>query len=634
MKKINAKKIIAAVLTLVFLLSIGFSAYAAEGGVPTRADIKDQYKWKLEHIYATKDAFEKDYAKVQKQLIPAITKFKGKISSPQALLNCLKAYEDLNRTMDKLYVYAYMKLDENNADNAASEQASRVEALQTSVGEAGSFIQPEILTKPEATLKKDYVNNPLLKDYKYYLTVLLNKKAHILPNDQEQILAMAGDIAGSPDSIYGKLVDVDMDFPSMKDAEGNEVKLTYGQFSVLRGDKNRDIRKEACEKHLTSYLKMQNTLAETLNAEVKKNIFFAKARKYDSALQAAVEGNNNIPVSVYDNLVKAVDGNVNYLHKYITLKKNVLGVDKVHYYDLYASLVDNFDMNIPYEDAKKMVLAGLKPLGPQYIKDLQMAFDSNWIDVYETQNKTTGGYQWGSYDTHPYVLLNYDNSLGEVSTIAHELGHAMNSYYTNRTQKYINSNYATFTAEVASTTNEMIMMQYLIDNAKSKEEKLYLLNTQAENIRSTIYSQIMYAEFEKAIHERVENGEALSAETLKSMWKELMEKYFGPDFQSDEYATMWWSYIPHFYMDFYVYNYATSMSAAYPLSQGLVKGDKGAQEKYLTFLAAGGSDSPITLLKNAGVDMNSTKPVDDILKYFNSLVDQMEQILKEQGKIK
>lgn len=629
----NSLRMTAFALVMIMLLSMCF-VYAEDSGIPKRSDIADQYKWKLEHMYAAKDAFEKDFTKLQNEYIPLMVKYKGKLNDAAALLDCLKLYEDMNMMMEKLYTYAHMKLDENNADNEMSEMASRTETLESNVDEAASFIEPELLGKSEEALRKDFINNPALKDYKYYLTMLLSKKAHVLSDAEEQILAQAGDMAGSPDSIYGQLIDVDLQYPSMKDADGNEIQLTYGQFARLRTNANRDIRKEACEKHMGAYLSVQNTFAATLNAEVKKNIFFAKARKYNSALEAAVTGNNNIPVSVYDNLVKAVNNNVEPLHKYITLKKKVLGIDKVHYHDLYTKLVDDYEMNIPYEDGKKMIMEGLKPMDKEYVKNLEMAFKSNWIDVYETENKTTGGYTWGSYNTHPYILLNYDDSPEEMLTTAHELGHAMHSYYTNANQKFINSEYPTFTAEVASTTNEFIMTQYLIDHAKDDKEKLYLINMLTENIRSTIYSQIMYAEFEKAIHERVEKGEALSAETLKAMWKGLMEKYYGEDFVVDEYATMWWSYIPHFYMNFYVYNYATGMAAAYPLSQSILKGEKGAVDKYLTFLKSGNSDYPVEILKKAGVDMNSTKPVDDLLKLFGELVDQMEQILKKEGKIK
>jgi len=310
-----------------------------------------------------------------------------------------------------------------------------------------------------------------------------------------------------------------------------------------------------------------------------------------------------------------------------------MDVDKIHYYDMYTALVDDFEIRVEYDDAKKMVKEGLKPMGTEYGKLIDTAFADNWIDVYETENKTTGGYSWGSYDTHPYILLNYNDTMNEMFTVAHELGHAMHSNYTNSNQKYRNSNYTTFLAEVASTTNEFLMQDYMMKHAKSNQEKLYLINNMVENIRGSVYTQIMYAEFEKVIHEKVEAGEALSADSMNELWGKLMEKYYGADFEVDPLVKLWWSRIPHFYMNFYVYNYATGIAGAYPLSQGILKGEKGAVDKYMGFLKAGDSDYPVEILKSAGVDMTSTKPVDDLLKLFNELVDEMEQILREEGKI-
>lgn len=632
MKK-NFFRVTAVVLSMVMILSIGL-VYAEDSGIPTRNDIADKYKWKLEHIYKTNADWEKDYAMVQKELLPKIAEYKGQLTSTDKVLECLKLSDQIGTVVDRLYVYAYMSSDQNNADNAASELASRAESLNTAASEAQSFIVPELMNKSEGVLKQYYVDNPQFKDYKYYFTKLLDQKAHILTDAEEKILAMTGDMAASPEDIYGNLTTADIEIPTMKDKEGNEFKLTRGKFSLLLSDKDRDIRREAFEKHFATYDKVKNTLAATLSAEVKKNVFNAKARKYSSALEAAVTGNNNIPVAVYDNLVKAVNNNLSYLHKYVSLRKKVMNVDKIHYYDMYTTLVDNYEMTIKYDDAVKMVKEGLKPMGSDYMKVVDTAFANNWIDVYETQNKTTGGYTWGSYDTHPYILLNYNDSVDEMFTVAHEMGHALHSYYTNSNQNYRNSNYPTFLAEVASTTNEFLMLDYMMKHAKNNQEKLYLINSMVENIRGSIYTQIMYAEFEKIIHEKVEAGEALSADTMNEIWGNLMQKYYGADFEVDPLVKLWWARIPHFYMNFYVYNYATGIAGAYPLSQAILKGEKGAVEKYIGFLKAGDSNYPVETLKNAGVDMTSTKPVDDLLKLFNDLVDQMEQILREEGKIK
>lgn len=342
----------------------------------------------------------------------------------------------------------------------------------------------------------------------------------------------------------------------------------------------------------------------------------------------------NIPVSVYDNLVKSVNNNVDSLHKYVSLRKKVLGVDKVHLYDMYVPLTKDFEVKVPYEDGKKMILEGLSPLGQDYTDTLKDAFEKRWADVYETNNKYSGAYQWGTYDPHPYVLMNYDDSADAMLTTAHEFGHVMNSYYTNKRQKYVNSEQPIFTAEVASTSNELMMLRYLINNAKSDAEKLYYINTLAENIRSTVYTQTMYAEFEKMIHERVENGEGLSADSLSSMWKDLMVKYYGSDFQDDELANLWWARISHFYMNFYVYKYATSMAASNQLVKNMTEGtDEGkaaAIRNYRDFLASGSSDYPIETLKKAGVDVTTSESVDNLLVEFGQLVDQMDELIAKQ----
>lgn len=633
MMKKNFLRAIACVLALTLLMSICL-VYADDTGVPTRSDIAEQYKWKLDHIYKTTADWEKDYAKVQKEMLPKLAEYKGKLTAPAVVLECLNLMDQTGILVDRLYVYAYMSLDQNNADNTASELASRAESLNTAFAEAQSFFVPELLAMSQETLKRDYIDNPLFKDYKYYFTKLLDKKAHVLSDAEEKLLAMTGDMAATPNDIYTKATTADIEIPTMKDKQGNEFKLTKGRFSALLSDPDRNTRKEAFEKHFGTYDKIKNTLAATLSAEVKKNVFNAKARKYNSSLEASVTGNNNIPTSVYDNLVKSVNNNLSSLHKYVSLRKKVMNVDKVHYYDMYTALVDDYEFTVKYDDAVKMVKEALKPMGTEYGKLVDTAFNGNWIDVYETQNKTTGGYSWGSYDTHPYILLNYNDTIDDMFTVAHELGHAVHSHYTNSNQNYRNSNYTIFLAEIASTTNEFLMHDYVMKRAKNNQEKLYLINNLVENIRGTVYTQIMYAEFEKLIHEKVEAGEALSADTMNEIWGGLMQKYYGKDFEVDPLVRLWWARIPHFYMNFYVYNYATGISAAYPLSQAILKGEKGAVDRYISFLKAGDSDYPVEVLKRAGVDMTSTKPVDDLLKLFDQLVDEMEKILKEEGKIK
>ncbi|WP_238918888.1 oligoendopeptidase F [Clostridium sp. YIM B02555] len=632
MKKNLQRKLVCVPLALSILLSQ--SAVFAAGPV-TRDSVDQKYKWSIDDIYPTKDLFDADYKKVTETYIPKLNSFKGHLTSAQSIKDCLNTKDEMMRIVEKLYVYASMKSNEDESNSPNSEKKSLTESLNSQVGVATAFIQTEILAQSEDTIKK-YMEDPLLADYKHYIDRLLKEKAHTLSQGEEEILAAASDMASSPDDIYSKLkTDMEGFLPTIKDPENKDFKITNSSYGSMLDNQNRDFREKGFEELYSVYDKEKNSLAATLNAEVKKNEFFAKERKYNSAEEAAL-ADENIPVAVYDNLVSSVDKNVNSLHKYVTLRKKILGVDKVHLYDMYVPLTKNFDVKIPYEDGKKLVLKGLAPLGQDYIDVLSNAFESRWADVYETNNKYSGAYQWGTYDTHPYVLMNYDGSADSVLTTAHEFGHAMNAYYTNKTQKYVNSEQPIFTAEVASTANELMMLRYLINNAKTDDEKLYYINTLAEDIRGTVYTQTMYAEFEKMIHERVEKGEGISADSLSSMWKDLMVKYYGDDFQDDELANLWWARIPHFYMNFYVYKYATSMAASNQLVKNMTEGTDASEaegvKKYRNFLTSGSSDYPIETLKKAGVDVTTSESVDNLLKEFDQLVDQMDQILSKQQK--
>jgi len=496
MKRMHLRKLLVFAIIFCFIVTtvIGF----ASEGVKKRSEIPDKYKWNLEEIYSSPDKWNADLNKVLNYYIPKFKNYQGKLSDKNKLLECLKLRDEMMRIADKVYVYAHMKADENQADNKANEMRSKSETMYAQVSAAVSFIQPELLRLPEKTLKS-YMQDKSFADYKMYLDMVLKQKPHTLSPEGEQLLALAQDFAGSPYSIFTQLKYADLTFPKIKDDKGNEIQLTEASYGKYLESKDRDFRKRAFEGIYSSFDKVKNTLAATLTAEVKKNVFFAKARKYNSALEASL-AQEFIPRSVYDNLIKAVNNNIKYLHKYVELRKKVLNLDKVHIYDMYVPLVANYEVNIEYEQAKNLILEGLKPLGNDYLNVLNIAFNNRWIDVFETENKYTGGYQWGAYDTHPYILMNYNNTMDSVLTLAHELGHAINSYYTNKTQKYINSNVPIFTAEVASTTNELLMINYLLKKAKSDDERLYLLNTLVENIRGTVYTQVMYAEFEKEIH--------------------------------------------------------------------------------------------------------------------------------------
>ena len=607
-----------------------FCVLATEGPV-SRDQIEEKYKWKLEDIYPNQEEWEKDFVRIQNEYIPKIEEFRGKLTNAENVLACLKFNDELSRIIEKLFVYAYMKADENQDDSTASEMSSRVQTLYSLVAAASSFLRPELLEQPEDIIK-GYIENPAFSNYRHALDALLKLKPHTLSKPEEELLAKASDMASAPSVIFDKVTQVDMIFPKVRNEKGEEVQLSEGVFYRYLQSPDRDFRKRVYEGVLSSYDKVKNTLATTLNSEVKKNWFFAQARKYNSSLEASLFG-ENIPGEVYDSLIQAVNNNLPYLHQYIALRKKVFKLDQVKIYDLYVPLVADYTLVIPYEKAQEMLFEGLKPLGDEYLNMMKTGFENRWIDVYETKNKATGGYSWGAYDTHPYVLMNYDDTADSMLTLAHEMGHALNFYYTNSTQKYVNSPIPIFTAEVASTMNENLMLDYLIQQAKNDDEKLYFLDKMIENIRGTVYNQVMYSEFEQTIYERVEKGEALSYNSLSEIWKSLLEKYYGPDLVVEELASRGWSRIPHFYMNFYVFKYATSLAASNELLNNIVTGQPDAIEKYLNFLKAGSSDYPVEVLKAAGVDMLSSQAIDNLLKKFGNLVSEMEETLKKKGVI-
>ncbi len=629
------KKRITVVIIFIIINFAGSIIFSQDQSVlKNRDQIPERYKWNLDEIYSNTAMWEIDFNKIDKVFIPSLSAFEGKLANADSLLKCLTKSDEASRLMEKLFVYIHMKADENQADNGVAELSSRSETLSSRLSAITAFIKPELLTLPENTIS-NYMNNPDLQDYKHSLEVLLKLKPHTLSKPEEIILAEAGDIAGSPGDIVNKLRIADMLYPIIKDDKSNDIQLSAAMYQKILENHDRDFRKRAFEGIYSQFDRVKNTFAAILQAEVKKNIFFSTARKYPSALEASL-AMEFVPRSVYDKLIRSVNNNLKYLQSYVTLRKKFMGIDKVHVYDMYMPLVENYELNIPYEDAKKMILSGLTPLGPEYLSVFAKGLENRWIDVYETQNKNTGGYNWGSYDTHPYILMNYNESVDSMLTIAHEMGHAMNAYYANGTQKYVNSEVPIFNAEVASTANEVMMLKYLIANSTNDLQKLYFINQFIEMIRGTVYTQVMYSEFEKIIHERVEGGEALSSKSLNDIWLTLMKKYFGPDFESDDLAGIWWSRVPHFYMDFYVYKYATSLAASYEMVHQITEGgDKeSAQKRYIEFLKAGSSDYPIDVLKKAGVDMTSTEPVDNLLAAFGSLVNDMETILRKMGKIK
>jgi oligoendopeptidase F len=594
--------------------------------LPKREEIDPKYKWKLEDIYADNDQWERDFNKV-KQLSGEIVKFKGTLShSAKQLFLCLKFAEKLQSLNDKVFVYARMRRDEDNTNPVYQDLTSRAMSLNTEVYAAVSFIIPEIISIPEEKLRGFLENHKELKVYTQYIDDILRQKQHILSEREEEILALSAEIANAPSDIFTMINNADIKFPSIKDETGTEVEVTKGRYIKFLESRDRRVRKDAFHALYSSYKRQKNTIASTLSSSVKKDKFYATVRRYNSSIEASLDA-DNIPVKVYDNLINTVGKNLSLLHRYLELRKKALKLDELHMYDLYVPIVEESRKDIPYREALALVEKGLEPLGKEYLGYLRNAFESGWIDVYENQGKTSGAYSWGTYLTHPYVLLNYQGTIKDVFTIAHEMGHAMHSFYTNKAQPYIYSDYRIFVAEVASTVNESLLMNYLLENTNDKNEKAYLLNHYLEEFRGTLFRQVMFAEFEKIIHSSVERGEALTTQTLNKIYRGLNEKYFGSGTVIDEDIEMEWARIPHFYSSFYVYKYATGFSAAISLSQQILNEGKQAVERYMKFLSGGSSDYPLELLKKAGVDLSRPQPVQDALDVFGQVLSELEELI-------
>lgn len=594
--------------------------------IPKRSEISSEYKWKLEDIYSSDSLWEEDFKKV-KEMAGKLSGLKGKLSkSSKELLECLELDASMNRLFEKVYVYANMRSHEDTTNSHYQSFASRADSLGVEVSGADSFVVPEILDISDETINAFMKENEGLRLYKKYIDDINRKKPHVLSAAEERLLAMSGELMNAPESIYSMINNADMKFPSIKDENGNEVEVTKGRYISFMESSDRRVRKDAFEALYSTYKKQINTIASTLSANVKANLFRSKARKYNTARESFLF-EDNVSTDVYDNLIKSIHDNMHIMHRYVSLRKKMLGLDELHMYDLYTPIVKEFTMEVPYNKAVDIVQEGLTTLGNEYISDLKKGMSSGWIDVYENEGKRSGAYSWGSYDTHPYVLLNYNNNIDNAFTLAHEMGHAMHSFYSDKNQPYIYAQYRIFVAEVASTTNESLLMHHMLKNTKDKKEKMYLLNHYMESFRGTVYRQTMFAEFEKIIHERAEAGEALTAELLSSIYHDLNVQYYGPDMVVDDYIDLEWARIPHFYSSFYVYKYATGFSAATAFSQQMLKEGKPAVDRYLSFLRSGGSDYPLNLLKNAGVDMTTPDPVNNGLKVFEGLLDEFEQLI-------
>lgn len=628
MKKLFRYLVCSSVLLFLSFYSLTGFAQSQTKTIPQRSDIEDKYKWNLEDIYPTTEAWEKDFSELE-QLIPKISTFKGHLSeSGKKLLDCLVLNDSLNNKLEGLYIYAHLKFDEETRVSSSQQMSDRISALYTRLNEATSFIQPEILQIPEEKLKGFIKKEKGLQTYQFYFDDLLRTKTHILSPEEEKVLALAGDLSTGPRKIFTMLDNADIKYPSIKDENGEEVQLTKQRYAKFLESTDRRVRRDASQAYNSTYLNYLNTLGATLTTQLNRDIFFARARKYNSSLEASLDA-NNIPVSVYGSLINAVNNNLEPLHKYIALRKKVLQYDTLHTYDLYALLVPEAKMEIPYDSATNVIASALAPLGEKYVEDLRTGFDSRWIDVYETEGKRSGAYSWGGYSTHPYILLNYNNTLENMFTVCHEMGHCLHRYYTNKNEPYVYGGHTIFTAEVSSTTNEALLMQYLLDNVQDKAQKLYLLEYYVQQFIGTFYFQTLLAEFEKTVHEKMEAGEALSAEAIRGIYRDLFQKYWGPELFIDPINDMGALRISHFYRNFYVYQYATSYAASMFIAKEIYEGNKDILARYNEFLKTGTSDYPMNILKKAGVDMSTSEPVDKTIELFGELVDQLEKLLLE-----
>jgi len=616
-------------LQSILMKKLKFNNQVQSAGMPVREKIDDKYKWDLTHIYSSDDEWEKEFRWVEKN-ISGYRKFSGNLSdSSESLLACLKFDESIGTKLERLYLYAMLAKDSDMSVNKYQAMDDRIKSLASSISAVSSFIKPEILQIPDNKINEFISSNDELKIYKHSLENIVRTKAHSLSKQEEQILALAGEITQTPYNTYSMFTNADLKFPVIQDSSGEEVQISHARFYSAMYSKDESYRKRVFEGYLKPYDEYSNTIATLLNGNLKSNIFYAKARKYNSAREAALD-QNNIPLNVYDNLIETVNKNLKPLHRWAALKKKLLNIEQLKPYDVYVTVFNETkEKSYTYESSKKIVLDSLSILGDDYLNSLNLAFDNRWIDVYETKAKKSGAYSSGTtFGVHPYVLLNWTDLLNDLFTLSHEMGHNMHSYYTGKNQPYTYANYSIFVAEVASTFNESLLLDYLITNASDDNERLYFLEKYLNNITATFYRQVMFAEFEIDIYQRTENGEALTPNILSELYKDIYQKYWGPDMDVADEEKYTWARIPHFYYNFYVYQYATGFAASEILAAKVKSEGKNAVKKYLDFLKAGSSDYPINILKSAGVDMSSPEPILAVSARMDKILNEINSLLK------
>ena len=591
-----------------------------------RSEISDQYKWKISEMYADEAKWEEDCKEARKKA-GDFSRFSGRLGeSASALLDAMKTKDEIWMMAERAFVYARMKRDEDNRVSRYQAMCDKSQAMLAKISAETSFFTPELLEIPSDKLDRFFQEEEGLKVYRHAVDETMRERAHILSKEEENILAQFSEITSATNDIFSMLNNADIKFGSILDEDGDEVEITHGKYIGLLQSRDRRVRKEAFEHMYGAYEKQKNTLAATYNYNTKTDVVGARIRKYSSAMEAALS-RDNIHISVYENLVAVVNDNLDLLYRYMEIRKKLLGVDELHMYDVYVPLLERPKENIAYRRALEIINQGLKPLGEDYLARMNKGFASGWVDVYENQGKTSGAYSFGSYDSMPYMLLNYTGRLQDVFTVIHEMGHSMHSAYTRESQPFIYGGHSIFTAEVASTVNESLLMKHLLEKAGNREEKLYLLNLYIEEFRTTLFRQTMFAEFEKLTHEAVEKGEVLTAEWLSAEYGKLNRKYFGENMAADKEISMEWARIPHFYNAFYVYKYATGYSAATAISAKILEEGPEARDRYIQFLKSGDSDYPVELLKIAGVDMSRPEPIKQAMDTFKTLIEELERLV-------
>jgi len=594
--------------------------------LPTRSEVPVEDTWDLTTIFETDEQWEAELQQLNEE-VPKIKQFQGTLGDSADQLYALFEFQDrISERLGKLYTYSHMRYDEDTTNATYQAMNQKAESILTLASSNMSFIVPEILQIEETTIEHFLNEKSELKLYKKTLDEIARRRAHILSEQEEVLLSEASEALQTPSQTFGMLNNADLTFPNIHDEDGEEVELTHGRYIRFLESTNRSVREAAFKAMYDTFGSFKNTFASTLTGNVKKNNFYAKVRNYDSARHAALNG-NKIPETVYDNLIDAIHEKLPVFHRYIDLRKQVLGVDELHMYDLYTPLVQNGKMTINYEKAKQYVLESLTPLGEDYQNIVQQAFDNRWIDVVENKGKRSGAYSSGAYGTNPFILLNWQNNVNDLFTLTHELGHSVHSYYTRKHQPFRYGNYSIFVAEVASTCNEALLNEYLLNHLDDEKERLYILNHFLEGFRGTVIRQTMFAEFEHAIHEKAQQGEPLTADVFTEIYYELNKKYFGDNIHIDKEIGLEWARIPHFYYNYYVYQYATGYAAATSLAQQIITEKDVAVERYKNFLKAGSSDFPIDVLKKAGVDMTSKQPVLDALHVFEDKLNEFESLI-------